>query len=139
MQTFFMLKPDAVARGLENEIFSRVEKSGLKVKEKRLIHMSREEAENLYSVHAGKPFFEGLVKMIISAPVVVSLIQGDNVINKIRQLMGATDPRKAEKGTIRGDLKEEQILDINGTIKNLVHGSDSEESFLRESVIFFKE
>ncbi|MDI6732139.1 MAG: nucleoside-diphosphate kinase [Candidatus Margulisbacteria bacterium] len=138
-KTFFMIKPDGVARGLENEVFSRVEKAELKILLKRLIFLTEELAKALYLPHFGKPFYAGLIKFITSGPVIVSLLEGEDAINKVRLLMGATDPRSAGKGTIRGDLKEENILSPEGIMKNIVHGSDGAESARRELAIFFKE
>lgn len=136
-QTFFMLKPDAVSRGLRKEILSRVRREGFKVLEEAQIDIAPELAEKLYCVHQGKPFYDGLIKFITSGPAVVVLLERENAVLKLREVMGATDPRKAETGTIRGDLKEENLFSEYGTIKNLVHGSDSKESFEYESKIFF--
>ena len=136
-KTFFMLKPDAVARGLKEEILSRVKGQGFRVLESKKIEITPELASELYKVHIGKPFFDGLIQFITSGPVIVNLIESENAILKLREIMGATDPRKAEAKTIRGDLKEENVLTSSGTIKNLVHGSDSKESFEYESSIFF--
>jgi len=137
--TYFMIKPDGVARGLDQEIIKRVEAAGLKIVEKKKLEVTKELASDLYSPHKDKPFYAGLLKFITSGPVIATVVQGDNAIQAIRTLMGATDPTKAEAGTIRGDLKEENIRTADGTIKNLVHGSDSLESAKRETKIFFKE
>jgi nucleoside-diphosphate kinase len=136
-QTFCMIKPDATARGLAEEIETRIEKSGLKIKKKRAITMSREQAEMLYAVHTGKSFYDGLVKFILSGPVTVMLVEGEDAVARLRGLMGVTDPRKAPVGTIRGDLKEEDIYTAEGVMKNLIHGSDSRENAGYESSIFF--
>ena len=136
--TFFMIKPDGVARGLVQEILDRVTKAGLKVIQQKPLSVSPTMAADLYSPHLGKSFYPGLINFITSGPVVACLAQGDNAIQRLRQLMGATDPRQAEAGTIRGDLKEANIFSADGSIKNLVHGSDSPEAATRESRIFFK-
>lgn len=132
-----MLKPDAIVRGLEDEIFNRVKGQGFRVVEKKEIKVTADQAEKLYETHKEKPFFHGLIKFITSGPVVVSILEKENAVPDLRKLMGATDPRSAEAGTIRGDLKEENIFSEMGTMKNLVHGSDSKESFEYESKIFF--
>ena len=100
--------------------------------------MTRNQAVTLYSPHLGKSFYNGLVNFITSAQVACSVVEGKNAIARVRELMGATDPLKAEAGTIRGDLKEANIINAEGIIKNLVHGSDSPESAEREIPIFFK-
>lgn len=132
-----MLKPDALARGLKDEIFNRVKGQGFRIVGKKEIKVTADQAEQLYEVHKEKPFFHGLVKFITSGPVIVSILEKENAVSDLRRLMGATDPRVAEAGTIRGDLKEENIFSEMGTMKNLVHGSDSKESFDREIPIFF--
>lgn len=136
-KTLLILKPDAVKRDLASEIFSRVEKTGLKIERSREVHLTAEEAAELYKPHLGKKFYPGLIKFITSGPVVVSIVSGEGTITCLRDLMGDTDPRVAESGTIRGDLREEEVLTEDGIIKNLVHGSDSLESAEREIAIFF--
>lgn len=136
-RTFCMIKPDGMARGLASRITGRIEKSGLQIIKSRELNVSAEQAQRLYLVHQGKPFYDGLVKMITSGPVRAMIIEGDQAIGRLRSLMGATDPRKAEPGTIRGDLKEDDIFTADGTMKNLIHGSDSKESAEYESSIFF--
>jgi len=136
--SFFMLKPDAIARGQEQAIFKRVKAAGLKVLEQKRINMAAEKAADLYSPHLGKSFYPGLVRFITSGPVICCRVEGENAVLKLRAIMGATDPRKADPGTIRGDLKEDNVLNTDGIIKNLVHGSDSPESASRELAIFFK-
>lgn len=130
-KTFVILKPSAVSRGLVGEIISRLERKGLRLKQLRTKIISREEAERLYEIHRGKPFFEGLVETITSGPVVLMVWEGREAIQVVRKLMGATDPVKAEPGTIRGDFG----LDITD---NLIHASDSRESFEEECFIFFR-
>ncbi len=137
-KTFFMIKPDGVGRGKVNEILARIEKNNLKVITKKQLQMTNELAADLYSPHLGRKFYDGLMSFITSSPVVCSVVEGEDAIAKVRQIMGATDPREAAAGSIRGDLKEENVLTPMGTIKNLVHGSDSPESAQREMAIFFK-
>jgi len=129
-RTLVILKPSAVERGLIGEIVGRLERKGLRLVQARLMRMSRDEAERLYSVHRGKPFYEDLVRTISSGKVVVMIWEGRSAIEVVRRLIGSTDPVKAEPGTIRGDLG----LDLTD---NLIHASDSVESFEREGVIFF--
>lgn len=136
-KTLLMIKPDGVARGLEDEIISRVAQSGLQIIEKKKLQLTEAMAADHYSVHKGKPFYPGLIKFITSGPVVACMVEGDGAIDKLRELMGATNPLEADQGTIRGDLKEEVIKTPEGTIKNLVHGSDSPESAKRELAIYF--
>ena len=131
-RTFVMIKPDAVRRGLIGEILKRFERKGLRIVAMKLVRMTHREAEELYSPHEDKPFFESLVKFATSGPVVVMVLEGDSVISVVRNLIGATDARKAAPGTIRGDF-------ANDIEKNVVHASDSPESFEREHKIFFKD
>jgi nucleoside-diphosphate kinase len=133
-----MIKPDGTSRGLEGEIYKRVEQVGLKFVNKQKLQMSPELAADLYSPHLGKHFYPGLLNFITSGPVVCTVVKGENAISRLREVMGATDPREAASGTIRGDLKEENVLNHEGIIKNLVHGSDGPESAAREIAVFFK-
>ena len=133
-----MIKPDGFARNLQDEIVKRVESAGIKILKKYEHHVSKEQAEDLYSVHQGKHFYAGLVRFITSGPVVCCMAEGENAILALRDIMGVTDPREAAAGSIRGDLKEENVLNSEGIIKNMVHGSDSPESAQRELAIFFK-
>ena len=137
-KTFFMVKPDGVSRGLTDEIFKRVGSVGLKLVLKKPMTVSREKAQDLYSPHLGKKFYPGLLKFITSGPVVACVVEGEKAISRLRALMGDTDPLAAERGTIRGDLREGSVINEDGIIKNLVHGSDSPESAEREIAIFFK-
>ncbi|MEM0441186.1 MAG: nucleoside-diphosphate kinase [Candidatus Caldarchaeum sp.] len=130
-RTFVILKPKAVQRGLVGEIIARFERKGLRLVEMQMKQMTREEAARLYEVHRGKPFYDDLIKVMTSGPVVLIVLEGRQAVEVVRKLIGATDPVKAEPGTIRGDYGLE-ITD------NLVHASDSGESFERESVIFFQ-
>ncbi|MEB3758127.1 MAG: nucleoside-diphosphate kinase [Desulfurococcales archaeon] len=129
-KTFVMIKPDAVKRGLIGEIVSRLERKGLKIKALKMVKLTRERAEQLYSVHRDKPFFNDLVEFVTSGPVVAMVLEGDSAISVVRLLIGSTDARKAAPGTIRGDF----ALDIQ---ENVVHASDSPESFEREYRVFF--
>lgn len=129
-RTFVMVKPDGVRKGLVGEIISRFEKKGLFLVNMKLLTLSREEAEELYRVHEGKPFFESLVEYVTSGPVVVMILEGEGAVKVVRSLVGATDPQEALPGTIRGDF----ALTIE---ENIVHASDSADSYQRESAIFF--
>ncbi len=131
-KTFVMIKPDGVKKGLVGEIISRFEKKGLALLELRLLNLSREEAEELYRVHEGKPFFEPLVEYVTSGPVVVMVLEGEGAVKVVRSIVGATNPQDALPGTIRGDF----ALTIE---ENIVHASDSVESYERESSIFFSD
>jgi len=131
-RSLIIVKPDAVQRGLTGEIIKRFEQRGLKIVGMKLIHMSRQLAETHYAEHEGKPFFEGLVSYITSAPVVVMVLEGKNAIAAARQTIGKTKPVEAEVGTIRGDFG----LEVG---RNLVHGSDSVESGAREVATFFND
>lgn len=130
-RTLIIVKPDGVQRGLIGEIILRFERRGLQVAGMRLMHIDAELAERHYGVHRGKPFFAGLVSFITSAPVVVAVLEGPNAVSVVRNTMGATNAAEAAPGTIRGDL----ALEIG---RNLVHGSDSEESARHEIALFFQ-
>ena len=129
-RTFSIIKPDAVAKNKIGEIVARFEKAGLKVVASRMAHLSRSEAEGFYAVHKGRPFFNDLVEFMISGPVVLQVLEGEGAIQKNRDLMGATDPKKADKGTIRADFA--QSIDANA-----VHGSDAPETARTEIAYFF--
>ncbi|MEM1944832.1 MAG: nucleoside-diphosphate kinase [Nitrososphaerota archaeon] len=129
-RTFVILKPSALERRLVGDIIGRLERKGLRLVQAKVVKMSREEAERLYAVHSGKPFFEDLVRTITSSRVVVMVWEGRSAIEVVRRLVGSTDPVKAEPGTIRGDLGLE-LTD------NLIHASDSEDSYEAEHSIFF--
>ena len=137
-ETFFMIKPDGVKRGLEENILSRVKAIGLKVLEQKRLSFSTQQAADLYQSHLGKKFYPGLIRFITSGPVLACLVSGEGAILKLRELMGDTDPLAAVPGSIRGDLREEDVINEDGIIKNLVHGSDSAESARRELEILFK-
>ena len=131
-RTFAMVKPDGVEKGLVGEIISRFEKKGLKIVALKIIKITPEIAEKHYGEHEGKPFFADLVNFITSGPVAAMVLEGENVIPTVRTMMGATNPQDAAPGTIRGDY----ALTID---ENIIHGSDSPESAMREIGIFFKE
>ena len=130
MKTFFMIKPDGVRRNLVGEVISRVEEKGFEITKIKMMMISKSLAEEHYGEHKDKPFFNDLVDFITSGPVVAMQVEGENVVAQIRNLMGATNPSDATPGSIRGDLATE--LD-----KNVVHGSDSDESAERELNLFF--
>ncbi len=129
-RTFSIIKPDGVARNLVGEVVSRFEKAGLTVIAQRMTHLSQREAEQFYGVHKARPFFNDLVKYMTSGPVVVQVLEGENAIAKNREIMGATDPKKAAPGTIRADLA--QSIEAN-----TVHGSDAPETAAVEIAYFF--
>jgi nucleoside-diphosphate kinase len=129
-RTFSIIKPDAVAKNAIGQIVARFEAAGLKVIAARMMHLSRAQAEGFYAVHRDRPFFKDLVDFMISGPVLVQVLQGDNAIMKNRDLMGATDPKKAAKGTIRADFADS--IDANA-----VHGSDAPETAHAEIAFFF--
>ena len=129
-RTLSIIKPDAVAKNVIGKIYSRFETNGLKVIAARMLHLSRAEAEGFYAVHKGRPFFADLVEFMISGPVMVQVLEGENAIAKNRELMGATDPKKADKGTIRADFAES--IDANA-----VHGSDGADTAKVEIAYFF--
>ena len=129
-RTFSIIKPDAVAKNVVGQIISRFETKGLKVIASRMKHLSRVEAEGFYGVHRERPFFKDLVEFMISGPVVLQVLEGEDAIAKNRELMGATDPKKADPGTIRADFAES--IDANA-----VHGSDAPETAAVEIAYFF--
>ncbi|MBT2334759.1 nucleoside-diphosphate kinase [Variovorax paradoxus] len=129
-RTLSIIKPDAVAKNVIGKIVSRFEAAGLKIVAAKLVHLSRNEAEQFYSVHKERPFFKDLVDFMISGPVFVQVLEGDNAIAKNRDLMGATDPKKAAPGTIRADFADS--IDANA-----VHGSDAPETAANEVAFFF--
>ncbi|HEX7250478.1 MAG TPA: nucleoside-diphosphate kinase [Burkholderiales bacterium] len=129
-KTLSIIKPDAVKKNAIGQILARFEAAGLKVAAARMMHLSREQAEGFYAVHRERPFFKDLVDFMISGPVLVQVLQGDNAIAKNRELMGATDPKKAAKGTIRADFADS--IDANA-----VHGSDGPETARSEIAYFF--
>ena len=128
--TLSIIKPDAVAKNVIGQILARFEAAGLKIAASRLVQLSRAEAEQFYAVHAARPFFKDLVEFMISGPVHVQVLEGENAILKNRELMGATDPKKADAGTIRADFADS--IDANA-----VHGSDAAETAAVEIAFFF--
>ncbi len=129
-RTLSIIKPDAVAKNVIGEIYSRFETNGLKIIAARMLRLSQTEAEGFYAVHRSRPFFGDLVKFMISGPVMVQVLEGEDAIKKNRDLMGATDPKKAEKGTIRADFADS--IDANA-----MHGSDAPETAAVEIAYFF--
>jgi nucleoside-diphosphate kinase len=129
-RTLSIIKPDAVAKNVIGKIYSRFETSGLKVVAAQMRHLTRAEAEGFYAVHRERPFFKDLVKFMISGPVMIQVLEGESAVQKNRDLMGATDPKKADKGTIRADFADS--IDANA-----VHGSDSAENAKAEIAYFF--
>ena len=129
-RTLSIIKPDAVAKNVIGEIYSRFETNGLKIIAARMLHLSQADAEGFYAVHRSRPFFNDLVKFMISGPVMVQVLEGEDAIRKNRDLMGATDPKKAEKGTIRADFADS--IDANA-----VHGSDASETAAIEIAYYF--
>lgn len=130
-RTLSIIKPDAVAKGVMGQILSRFEQAGLKIVAAKKMHLSREEAEQFYGVHRERPFFNDLVKFMISGPVLVQVLEGENAIVRNRELMGATNPKDAAPGTIRADF----AASID---ENAVHGSDAPETAKEEIAFFFK-
>jgi nucleoside-diphosphate kinase len=129
-RTLSIIKPDAVANNIIGQIVARFEAAGLKVIASRMLRLSRRDAEGFYAVHRERPFFKDLVDFMVSGPVVVQVLEGDNAIQKNRDLMGATDPKKAAAGTIRADFA--QSIDANA-----VHGSDGVDTARGEIAYFF--
>ncbi len=129
-RTLSIIKPDAVAKNVIGQIYARFEAAGLKVVAARMTQLSRKEAEAFYGVHRGRPFFDDLVSFMVSGPVMIQALEGDNAVLKNRDLMGATDPKKAAAGTIRADFADS--IDANA-----VHGSDAPETAAVEVAFFF--
>lgn len=130
-RTFVLLKPDSVARGLIGKILSRIEEKGLKIIAMKLVKMDRDLAGELYSVHKGKKFYNKLIEYVTSGPVVAMVVEGMNAVILLRKIVGATDPAKAEMGSIRGDYGTDVTF-------NLIHAADSLETAKKEMNIFFK-
>ena len=129
-RTLSIVKPDGVARNLIGEVYRRFEKAGLSIVAARMRHLSQLEAEAFYAVHKERPFYKDLVRYMTSGPVVVQVLEGDGAIAKNREIMGATDPKKAAPGSIRADLAE-------SIERNVVHGSDAPDTAAREIAFFF--
>lgn len=131
-QTLSIVKPDAVGRNIIGEIYTRFEKGGLRIIAAKMMRLSAEQAGGFYAEHKGKPFYDDLIAYMMSGPVVVQVLEGKDAIAQNRKLMGATDPAKADPGTIRADFAE-------SVEANAVHGSDSPESAAREIAYFFSD
>ncbi|MBK2124566.1 nucleoside-diphosphate kinase [Fangia hongkongensis] len=129
-RTLSIIKPDAVAKNVIGDIYARFEKAGLEIVAAKMKHLSEKEAGEFYAVHKERPFYADLVKFMISGPVMIQVLEGDNAISKNRELMGATNPKEAEPGTIRADFADS--IDANA-----VHGSDAEETAKEEIAFFF--
>jgi nucleoside-diphosphate kinase len=129
-RTFSIVKPDAVAKNVIGEIYSRFEKNGLKIIAAKMLHLTRAQAEGFYAVHKERPFFKDLVDFMISGPVIMQVLEGENAIAKHREVMGATNPKEAAPGTIRADFADS--ID-----ENAVHGSDAAETAKEEIAFFF--
>jgi nucleoside-diphosphate kinase len=130
-RTLSIVKPDGVGRNLIGDVYRRFEQVGLKVIAARMMQLSHAEAEGFYAVHRERPFFKDLVRFMTSGPVMVQVLEGENAIAKNREVMGATDPKKADKGTIRADL-------ATSIDENIVHGSDAPDTAAREIAFFFR-
>ncbi|HWK74086.1 MAG TPA: nucleoside-diphosphate kinase [Povalibacter sp.] len=129
-RTLSIVKPDGVQKNVIGEVYRRFEQAGLKIVAARMLHLSQAQAEGFYTVHRERPFFKDLVKFMTSGPVMVQVLEGENAVAKNRELMGATDPKKADKGTIRADL-------ASGIEENVAHGSDSVDNARIEIAYFF--
>ena len=131
-RTFVMVRPDGVEKDAIGHCFFRLEKVGMKMLAAKLISVSKHQAEHLYEEHKGKPFYDGLVEFALSGPAFPMVVEGENAVKKVRDIIGPTDPKKAPKGTIRGDYGTELPY-------NIMHASDAVKSAEREIKIFFKE
>lgn len=131
-RTLSIIKPDAVAKNVIGEIYSRFEKGGLRIVAARMMHLTREQAEGFYAVHKERPFFADLVEFMMSGPVMVQVLEGENAIARNREIMGATNPKEAAPGTIRADF-------ASSIDENAVHGSDAAETAQNEIAFFFGE
>ena len=128
--TLSIIKPDAVAKNVIGEIYSRFEKGGLRIVAARMLHLSRDQAEGFYAVHGERPFFKDLVEFMMSGPVMVQVLEGDNAIARHREIMGATNPKDAAPGTVRADF-------ATSIDENAVHGSDGPDTARTEIAFFF--
>ena len=129
-RTFSIVKPDGVQKNVIGEVYRRFEQAGLKIIAAKMIQLTQAQAEGFYAVHKERPFFKDLVRFMISGPVMLQVLEGENAVAKNRELMGATDPKKADKGTIRADL-------ATSIEENVVHGSDSADNARTEIAYFF--
>lgn len=130
-RTLSIIKPDAVAKNVIGEIITRFEKNGLRIVAAKMLHLTRLQAEKFYAVHKERPFYQSLVSFMISGPILVQVLEGENAITLNRRIMGATDPKKADAGTIRADFAD-------SVEANVIHGSDSPETAKEEIAFFFK-
>lgn len=131
-RTLSIIKPDAVARNRIGEIYARFEKAGLRILSAKMLHLNREQAEGFYAVHRERPFFRDLVRFMTSGPIMVQVLEGENAIARNREIMGATDPKKAAPGTIRADF-------ATNVEENAVHGSDGPDTARTEIAYFFRD
>jgi nucleoside-diphosphate kinase len=131
-RTFSIIKPDAVAKNVIGEIYSRFEKNGLKIVAAKMVHLTQAQAEGFYAVHKERPFFKDLVSFMISGPVIMQVLEGENAVAKNREIMGATNPKDAAPGTIRADF-------ANSIDENAVHGSDGADTAKEEIAFFFSD
>ncbi|MGH8559236.1 MAG: nucleoside-diphosphate kinase [Methylococcales bacterium] len=131
-RTFSIIKPDAVAQNFIGEIYRRFEKAGLRIVAAKMLHLTRRQAEGFYAVHKEKPFFETFIEFMISGPIMIQVLEGENAIAVNRDIMGATNPADAELGTLRADFATD-------TVKNAVHGSDGPDTAKEEITFFFSE
>jgi len=131
-RTFSIIKPDAVAKNVIGEIYSRFEKNGLKIVAAKMIHLTQAQAEGFYAVHKERPFFKDLVSFMISGPVIMQVLEGENAVLKNREIMGATNPKDAAPGTIRADF-------ASSIDENAVHGSDGPDTAKEEIAFFFSD
>ncbi len=131
-RTLSIVKPDGVAKNLIGNVYSRFEKAGLRIVAARMTHLTRAQAEGFYAVHRERPFFKDLCAYMTSGPVMIQVLEGDDAVSRHRDIMGATDPKKAAPGTIRADLAD-------SIEENIVHGSDSAENAAREIAYFFSD
>lgn len=131
-RTFSIIKPDGVQKNLIGEVYRRFERAGLRVIAARMLHLTREQAEGFYAVHRERPFFSDLVSYMISGPVMIQVLEGDDAIQKNREIMGATNPAEADPGTIRKDFAE-------SIEENVVHGSDGPDTAAQEIAFFFED
>lgn len=129
-RTLSIIKPDGVKKNLIGEVISRFEKAGLQIVAAKMMHLKKEQAEGFYAIHRERPFFKDLVSFMSSGPVMIMVLEGDNAINKNRMIMGATNPKDANAGTIRADF-------ANSIDENMVHGSDAQETAKTEIAFFF--
>ena len=129
-RTLSIIKPDGVRKGLIGEIIKRFDQNGFKIRAMKMVHISKKEAEGFYAVHRDKPFFESLTKFMSSGPIVVMVLERENAIEKNREIMGATDPTKADEGTIRREFADNKQ-------NNIIHASDSPENAKKEISFFF--